>query len=407
MTTNKNDNKKVLLLEGVHIDTVGILEKNGFEVERTMESISTEDLIKKLQDVHYLGIRSRSQLTRNILEQAPKLEAIFCFCIGTNQVDVDCAQELGIPVFNSPFSNTRSVAELVLAIIVFLMRGIPQKNHAAHQGAWQKSAENSYEVRRKKLGIIGYGNIGAQLSILASGMGIHVYYYDIANKLPHGNSAKVDTLEELLELSDIVSLHVPETPETENLIDAKAIAKMKNGSYLINYSRGNVVDIDALVASLENGKIAGAAIDVFPNEPKGKNESFESPLRKFDTVILTPHIGGSTMEAQETIGADCADSLIKYAFHGITEGAVNFPQLQIPILKEEHSRVIHIHKNVPGMLQKINQVFYEHGMNIIGEWLQTSPKIGYTILDIEKIETEHSILENLRDIEGTIRAKII
>lgn len=398
---------KVLLLEGVHEDTVDILQKNGFEVERLMDSIPQDQLIQKIKDINFLGIRSRTNLNKEVLKNASQLEAIFCFCIGTNQVDVKYAQEMGIPVFNSPFSNTRSVAELVLAIIVFLMRGIPQKNKAAHKGEWQKSALNAYEVRRKKLGIIGYGNIGTQLSILASGMGIHVYYYDVANKLPHGNSAKVDSLDELLAISDIVSLHVPETPETENLIDEKAIDKMKNGSYLINYSRGNVVDIDALVKNLENGKIAGAAIDVFPLEPKGKNESFESPLRKFDNVLLTPHIGGSTMEAQKTIAADCADSLIKFAFNGITEGAVNFPQLQIPLLKEEHSRVIHIHNNVPGVLQKINQIFYSRDINILGEWLQTNPKIGYTILDINKIENNQSIIEELNKIEGTIKTNIL
>lgn len=270
MSLTENNNNNVLLLEGVHTDTVSILEKAGFTVERGLDSIPKEELINKLQDVVYLGIRSRSNLTRDILENAPHLEAIFCFCIGTNQVDTICAQELGIPVFNSPFSNTRSVAELVLANIVFLMRGIPAKNKAAHDGRWLKSALNSHEVRRKKLGIIGYGNIGTQLSILASGLGIHVYYYDIANKLPHGNSAKVESLDELLEKSDIVSLHVPETPETENLIDSEAFHKMRKGSYLINYSRGNVVDIDALVENLENEKIAGAAIDVFPIEPTSK-----------------------------------------------------------------------------------------------------------------------------------------
>ena len=398
---------KVLLLEGVHEDTVDILTKNGFEVERLLESLPEEQLIEKIQGVNFLGIRSRTNLNKEVLKQAKHLEAIFCFCIGTNQVNVDYAQELGIPVFNSPFSNTRSVAELVLAIIVFLMRGIPQKNSAAHRGEWQKTAQNAYEVRRKKLGIVGYGNIGAQLSILASGMGIHVYYYDIANKLPHGNSAKVDSLEELLELSDIVSLHVPETPETENLINANAFSKMKDGSYLINYSRGNVVDIEALVENLESGKIAGAAVDVFPVEPKGKDESFESPLRKFDNVILTPHIGGSTMEAQKTIGADCADSLLKYASNGITEGSVNFPKLQIPILKADHSRVMHIHNNVPGVLQKINQVFYSRGINILGEWLQTNPKIGYTILDFDKMKNNDAILQELNAIEGTIRTRII
>ncbi len=398
---------KVLLLEGVHQDTVKILEQNGFEVERLLESIPEEELIKKIKDVNFLGIRSRTDLNKNVLDQAENLQAVFCFCIGTNQVDTEHAENLGIPVFNAPFSNTRSVAELVLAIIVFLMRGIPQKNMAAHKGDWQKSAVNAYEVRRKKLGIIGYGNIGTQLSVLASGMGIHVYYYDIANKLPHGNSAKVDTLNELLELSDVVSLHVPETPETENLIDQAAFNKMKEGSYLINYSRGNVVDIDALVANLESGKIVGAAIDVFPIEPKGKNEIFESPLRKFENVILTPHIGGSTVEAQEMIGADSAHKLIGFAKAGITEGAVNFPQLQIPLLQEAHSRVVHIHENRPGMLQKVNEVIFKNNLNILGSWLQTNTKIGYTVLDVEKIADTSTILAELKNIEGSIKANIL
>lgn len=400
-------NGKVLLLEGVHEDTVKILEQNGFEVERLLESIPEEELIKKIKDVSFLGIRSRTDLNNKVLDHAKKLRAVFCFCIGTNQVDTAYAADLGIPVFNAPFSNTRSVAELVLAIIVFLMRGIPQKNIAAHKGEWQKTAKNAYEVRRKKLGIIGYGNIGTQLSVLASGMGIHVNYFDIANKLPHGNSAKVDTLNELLEMSDVVTLHVPETPETENLIDRAAFSKMKEGSYLINYSRGNVVDIDALVENLESGKIAGAAIDVFPVEPKGKNESFESPLRKFENVILTPHIGGSTMEAQETIGTFCADNLINFATSGVTEGAVNFPKLQIPILQAEQSRVTHIHENRPGMLQQVNEVIYKYGLNILGSWLQTNTKIGYTVLDLEKIIDPTAILEDLKNIKGTIKANIL
>jgi len=399
--------KKILLLEGVHPDTVEILNGKGFEIEHQLNSLPEALLREKIKDVSFIGIRSRTQITESVLKEAKKLEAIFCFCIGTNQVDTECAQDLGIPVFNSPFSNTRSVAELVLANIIFLMRGIVQKNEAAHRGLWQKTAKNAYEVRRKKLGIIGYGNIGTQLSILASALGIHVYYYDIANKLPHGNSAKVDTLDELLSLCDVVSLHVPETPETENMIGKAEFDKMKSGSFLINYSRGNVVEIDALVENLERGKIAGAAIDVFPAEPKSKEEEFISPLRKFQNVILTPHIGGSTMEAQKTIGADCADRLLKFAGHGITEGAVNFPSLQIAHLHDSHSRVIHIHKNIPGVLQQINHVFYSRDLNILGERLQTNSKIGYTVLDLETIKDKKSILNDLLKIEGTIKAKII
>ncbi len=405
--TKDNIKKKVLLLEGVHIDTVAMLQRSGFEVERTLDCLPHAELIEKIKDVTYIGIRSRTYLTKDILDAAPKLEAIFCFCIGTNQVDVDHALDLGIPVFNSPFSNTRSVAELVLAIIVFLMRGIPQKNMAAHRGEWQKTAQNSYEVRRKNLGIIGYGNIGTQLSVLASGMGIHVYYYDVANKLPHGNSVKIDSLAELLQLSDVVSLHVPETEETMNMLNSETFAMMKQGSYLINYSRGNVVDIDALVENLESGKITGAALDVFPLEPQGKEEIFSSPLQKFENVILTPHIGGSTLEAQEKIAEDSVDNLVRFDYFGITESAVNFPQLQLPHLKVGHSRVIHVHENIPGVMQNINQIFYSRGINILGEWLQTNTKIGYAILDLEQLHAAEEILQELKNIKGTIRTKIL
>lgn len=399
--------KKILLLEGVHPDTVGLLENNSFEVERTLDCLPDEELIEKIKDISFIGIRSRTQLTKKILDAAPKLEAIFCFCIGTNQVDTAYAEQLGIPVFNSPFSNTRSVAELVLAIIVFLMRGIPQKNMAAHKGEWQKSAKNAYEVRRKKLGIIGYGNIGAQLSVLASGMGIHVYYYDIANKLPIGNSAKLDSLNELLEKSDIVSLHVPETEETKNMMNRETFAKMKDGSYLINHSRGHVVDIDALMANLDSGKILGAALDVFPVEPTGIEEEFISPLRKYDNVILTPHIGGSTVEAQEKIGIDSVENITKFSHFGSTEGAVNFPEVSLPMVKENMSRIIHIHENMPGIMQKVNQVIYSHDMNVQVQWLQTNSNIGYAVLDLQKIENPEQVLQELNEIDGTISSRII
>lgn len=403
----QNIGKKVLLMEGVHIDSVKILENNGFEVERIMTSLPPAELKEKIKNVNFIGIRSRTNLTKEILNSAKNLTGIFCFCIGTNQVDLDHAQKLGIPVFNSPFSNTRSVAELVLGIMIFLMRGIPQKNLAAHRGDWQKSAKNSFEVRKKKLGIIGYGNIGTQLSVIASGLGIHVYYYDIANKLPHGNSRKVDSLKELLEISDVVSLHVPATPETENMMNRETFAQMKDGSYLINYSRGNVVDIDALVENLESGKILGAAIDVFPVEPKSKEEEFISPLRKFENVILTPHIGGSTKEAQENIGTDAADKLVKFAKFGITAGAVNFPELNIPLLDGKKRRIIHMHGNVPGVMRKIHEIVFSREINISGEWLQTSGEIGYAVLDLDKIDDEKSLLTELEKIDGTIRTKIL
>lgn len=406
MTTQKNG-KKVLLLEGVHIDSVKILENAVFEVERLLTSLPPEELKEKIKDVNFIGIRSRTHLTKEILDVAENLSGIFCFCIGTNQVDLEHAKKLGIPVFNSPFSNTRSVAELTLAIMVFLMRGIPQKNIAAHRGDWQKSAKNSFEVRKKKLGVIGYGNIGTQLSVLASGMGIHVYYYDIANKLPHGNSRKMNSLQELLETCDVVSLHVPATPETENMMNRETFAHMKNGSYFINYSRGNVVDIEALVENLESGKILGAAIDVFPVEPKSKDEKFFSPLQKFENVILTPHIGGSTIEAQENIGTDAADKIVKFAKYGITAGAVNFPEISATILNEGKKRITHMHQNTPGIMQKIHEIIFSRDLNIAGEWLQTSGNIGYTIIDIEGINNEKTLLEKLKNIPGTISTKIL
>ncbi len=398
---------KVLLLEGVHVNSVKILEKAGFQVERLLTSLPPAELKEKIKDINFIGIRSRTHLTKDILACAKNLAGIFCFCIGTNQVDLDYAQERGIPVFNSPFSNTRSVAELTIAATIFLMRGISQKNLAAHRGEWQKSAKNSFEVRKKNLGIVGYGNIGAQLSVIASGLGMHVYYYDIENKLPHGNSRKVNSLRELLEISDVVSLHVPATPETENMMNRETFSQMKDGSYLINYSRGNVVDIEALVENLKSGKILGAAIDVFPVEPKSKDEKFVSPLQGFDNVILTPHIGGSTKEAQENIGLDAAEKLVKFAKFGVTAGAVNFPQLSVSPLAKGRVRIIHIHQNRPGIMRKIHEIIFSREINISGEWLQTNGEIGYAVLDLDKVDDQSTLFSELKNIPGTIKTKII
>ena len=405
---NTSQNKlRALLLEGVHQNSVVALSEAGYDVELFPKSLPTEELKQKIKDVHFIGIRSRTQLTADVLDQAQNLLAIGCFCIGTNQVDLSAAQAKGIPVFNAPFSNTRSVAELTIASAIHLMRGVPAKNSAAHRGEWQKSAKNSFEVRKKKLGIVGYGNIGSQLSVIASGLGMHVYYYDIENKLPHGNARMVESLNELLALSDIVTLHVPATEQTKNLIGEKEFEAMKDGSFLINYSRGNVVDIKALAENLKSGKILGAAVDVFPEEPKSAEEEFLSPLREFENVLLTPHIGGSTQEAQENIGLEVAEKLIKYQTNGTTRWSVNFPEIMMPEPKSNTVRFTHIHQNEPGMLQKINDIIYQKQINILGQSLQTKDQIGYVVIDLEKTNQTHEIFPELKDIPGTIQARIL
>ena len=340
-----------------------------------------------------------------MIEAAPKLIAIGCFCIGTNQVDLNAAKMRGIPVFNAPFSNTRSVAELVLGEILLLMRNIPQANADVHRGLWNKSAVGSHEVRGKKLGIVGYGHIGSQLSIIAESLGMDVYFYDIESKLPLGNAKQLHTLEELLGSCDVISLHVPDLPSTRNLMSAERIAQLKQDSILINAARGTVVDIDALAAALEQGKVRGAAVDVFPVEPASINEEFVSPLRKFDNVILTPHIGGSTAEAQENIGFEVAGKFVKYSDNGSTLSSVNFPEVSLP----EHvgtKRLLHIHENRPGVLNKLNQIFVEANLNIAAQFLQTDPKIGYVVVDIETDDAS-PLLAKLREIEGTVKARVL
>lgn len=398
--------KKALLLEGIHKNAVKEFEQAGYDIEYIDTSLSEEELTDKIKDVHILGIRSRTHVTDTIINAADKLSCIGCFCIGTNQVDVETAKAKGIPVFNAPFSNTRSVAELTIASLIHLMRGIPQKNTAAHRGEWMKSAKKSFEVRKKNIGIVGYGNIGSQVSVIASALGMHVYYYDTENKLPHGNARMMGSLEELLNISDVVTLHVPETDATANLITAKEIEQMKDESFLINYSRGNVVDINALVEGLKSNKIAGAAIDVFPVEPESPEEKFESPLQEFDNVILTPHIGGSTQEAQENIGHEVAEKLVKYHEAGITSWAVNFPEINAPVRDSSH-RLTHTHINQPGILGTITRIVSEKGVNILGQQLQTSGQIGYVIIDIETTGKADEILDELLSIEGTISARLL
>lgn len=397
---------KILLLEGLHPSSLKTLTNAGYSnIEMVKTSLSEEELIEKIKDVHFIGIRSRTNLNAKVLEAASKLVAIGCFCIGTNQVDLKAAQRFGIPVFNAPFSNTRSVAELVLGEILLLMRGIPEKNAKAHRGEWQKSANDSYEVRGKNLGIIGYGHIGTQLGILAETLGMQVSFYDIENKLTLGNATQIANLNELLSQSDVVSLHVPETPQTKEMFAAPQFEQMKPGALFINASRGTVVDIDALVEALQTGKVSGAAVDVFPVEPKSNNEEFVSPLRGLDNVILTPHVGGSTQEAQENIGIEVASKLAKYSDNGSTLSAVNFPEVALP----EHSgtsRLLHIHHNQPGVLNQINLTFAEESINIAAQYLQTKDDIGYVVIDVESSQSERAI-EKLKEIDGTIRARLL
>lgn len=405
-TSLQKDKIKILLLEGIHQNAVDHFHANGYTNITHLKGALTDDELKDaIKDVHMVGIRSRTQLTADVFEAAKKLMAVGCFCIGTNQVDLDAALEKGIPVFNAPYSNTRSVAELVVAEAIMLMRGVPQRNAAAHRGEWLKSATNSHEVRSKKLGIIGYGNIGAQVSVLAESLGMHVYFYDIVSKLPMGNATQVHSLDELLGMSDVVSLHVPDTPDTQWMIKEEQLRQMKPQSFLINAARGKVVDIDALCTVLDEGHLLGAAIDVFPEEPKSNDDEFVSPLREYDNVLLTPHVGGSTQEAQENIGNEVAEKLVFYSDNGSTLSAVNFPEVALPSHPDMH-RLLHIHENVPGILSQINQVFFDNGVNISAQYLQTKKNIGYVVIDVDSQSSELA-REKLAQIEGTIRTRVL
>ena len=397
---------KFLLLEGVHQNALDVLKASGYtNIEYHKKALDGEELIEAIKDAHFVGIRSRTHLTKEILEHAQKLVAVGCFCIGTNQVDLAEAKRRGIPVFNAPFSNTRSVAELVLAEIILLMRQVPKANMEVHRGVWNKSAAGANEVRGKKLGIIGYGHIGSQLSVIAEAVGMQVYFYDIENKLPLGNAQQVASLDELLSSCDAISLHVPENASTKNLMSAERIAQLKDDAILINAARGTVVDLDALATRLEANSLRGAAIDVFPVEPASINDPFESPLRKFDNVILTPHIGGSTAEAQENIGTEVANKFVKYSDNGSTLSAVNFPEVSLPA-NNNAKRLLHIHQNKPGILNKINQVFVDQNVNIAGQYLQTDPEIGYVVIDVQ-LEDSSEALKRLKEIDGTIKARVL
>ena len=397
---------KFLLLEGIHPSAVEVLRSAGYtNIETLPGALEGAALAGKIADVHFLGIRSRTQLTEEVFAHAQKLVAVGCFCIGTNQVDLGAARERGIVVFNAPYSNTRSVAELVLAEAILLLRGVPARNASAHRGGWLKSADNSFEIRGKTLGVVGYGSIGTQLSVLAEALGMHVAFYDVVTKLPLGNARQVGTLDELLATSDIVTLHVPETQATQWMIGAAQIAAMKQGAILINASRGTVVDIDALAEGVKSGKLLGAAVDVFPIEPRSNKDSFESPLRGLDNVILTPHIGGSTIEAQANIGLEVAEKLVKYSDNGTTTSSVNFPEVALPAHPGKH-RLLHIHRNVPGVLSEINRIFSENNVNIASQFLQTNEKIGYVVTDIDAASSDVA-QEKLAQVPGTIRSRVL
>ena len=401
------DKIHVLLLEGVNDSAAQLFHDAGYtRVERLKKALDGAALEEALKGVHILGIRSRTHLTEATFASADRLMAVGCFSVGTNQVELEAGRIRGIPVFNAPFSNTRSVAELVIGEIVMLLRRIPTRSEAAHAGRWDKSADLSYEVRGKTLGIVGYGSIGTQLSTLAEAMGMRVIYFDVADKLRHGNTEPVGSLMELLRLSDVVSLHVPETAATLNMMGAAQFSAMRPGSYLINNSRGSVVDLAALAAFLRSGHLNGAAVDVFPVEPAGAAERFHTPLQGLANVILTPHIGGSTVEAQERIGLEVAHKLIDYSDAGSTMGAVNFPQVQLPP-RPGATRYVHIHHNVPGMLGRVNAVFSSRALNISGQYLQTDGELGYVVVEIETTQGCDEVLGELRALEGTIRARLI
>jgi D-3-phosphoglycerate dehydrogenase len=396
----------ILLLENISDAAVKEFETAGYgEVRRLNGALSEAELVKAVKGVHLIGIRSKTRITKKVVEAADKLFAVGAFCIGVNQIDLKAATENGVAVFNAPYSNTRSVAELIIGLCVMLIRRIPDKNAAAHKGVWLKEAKGSYELRGKTLGIIGYGNIGSQVSIMAEALGMHVVYFDIATKLPHGNAKQIRDLKELLKQSDIVTLHVPSDATTRNMINADTLKSFKKGSIFLNYSRGDVVDLEALKKALDSERITGAAIDVFPDEPEKTGDIFECGLQNLPNVILTPHIGGSTEEAQANIGLDVTSKLIKYLELGTSEGSHTVPPVSLPPQADTH-RILHIHRNVPGVLGEINSRLSAHGINIVGQYLNTNPDIGYVILDVEsKISKEAFAI--LKDVPGTLKSRLV
>lgn len=403
------DKIKFLLLEGIHQTALDTLKAAGYtNIEYHKGALDTEQLKASIRDAHFIGLRSRTLLTKEIFATAEKLIAVGCFCIGTNQVDLKEAARLGIPVFNAPFSNTRSVAELVIGELLLLLRGIPEANAKAHRGVWNKQAKGCYEARGKKLGIIGYGHIGIQLGLLAESLGMHVFFYDIESKLPLGNAIQVMKMDDLLAMSDVVSLHVPENASTRNMIGANQLAKMKPGALLINAARGTVVDIPALCDALSRKHLSGAAIDVYPVEPATNADPFISPLCEFDNVLLTPHIGGSTQEAQQNIGLEVAGKLVKYSDNGSTLSAVNFPEVSLPLHDGRVSRLLHIHENRPGIMMAINQIFTDQDINIAAQYLQTTPELGYVVIDIDATKKQaQAALKSMKAIDGSMLARLL
>ena len=395
---------KILLLENVHPDAFEKLSKDGFSVETVTRSLSEDELIEKIKDVHVLGIRSKTKVTKKVIAAAEKLMTVGAFCIGTKQIDLEACKENGIVVFNAPYSNTRSVVELAIGEIIMLMRSVFQRSTELHNGQWNKTAQGSKEVRGKKLGIVGYGNIGKQLSILAEALGMHVFYYDIEDKLGLGNATKVNDLSELLAISDVVTLHIDDNAANKNFFGKKEISQMKDGAVLVNLSRGFVVDILALKEALESGKISGAAVDVYPEEP-AKNGKFITELKGLNNVILTPHVGGSTEEAQKDIADFVPNKMMAYINSGNTVDAVNFPNIRLPRQTKAH-RFLHIHKNVPGVMAKINKVLAKFDMNITGQYLSTDDRVGYVITDLDK-EYNQNVLNKLRAVEGTIKFRVL
>ncbi len=396
---------KVLLLENVHPSAHELFAAESFQVEVLPSSLAEDALVEKLRGVHVLGIRSKTRVTARVLAAANDLLTLGCFCIGTNQVDLEAARSRGVPVFNAPFSNTRSVAELMIAEVVMLARQLGDRSREVHAGTWRKTSTSSYEVRGKTLGIVGYGHIGSQVGVLAEAVGLRVVFYDIVSKLPMGNNHPCASMEELLEQSDFVCLHVPETPQTRNLVDAAALGHMKSGSYLLNASRGTVVDIPALAAALKRRHLAGAAIDVYPEEPEGQSDSFRTELQGVPNVVLTPHIGGSTLEAQAAIGREVANALTGFINRGSTIGSVNFPQIELPPSRGTH-RILNVHRNVPGVLRDVNRIVSDRNANIHSQVLTTDPQIGYLIMDLDQdVSTEVS--EAIARLETSLRTRIL
>lgn len=405
-TSYPKEKIRILFLE--NISDAAVKNFRGHEysnVEKITKALTEDELVKEIKDVHILGIRSKTQITKNVLDAAKKLQAIGCFCIGVNQVDLKAAIKNGVVVFNAPYSNTRSVAELVIGLSIMLIRRIPDKNKAAHEGTWMKDAKNSFELRGKTLGIIGYGNIGSQVSVLAEGMGMKVIFYDVETKLPLGNAEDAKSLKELLNRSDIVTLHVPETTQSKNLINKTNLKYFKKGAILINYARGEVVDLDALRKAILDGTIGGAAVDVFPEEPEKNGDKFQTPLQDLPNVILTPHIGGSTEEAQENIGEDVSAKLFNYLEKGITFGSHTVPALALPPQEGSH-RILHIHNNVPGVLSEINTTLSKNNINIVGQYLKTNEEIGYVVLDVDR-QISSKALQLLKEVKQTIKVRIL